>query len=91
MAVQDLAHPSHQGLDLVPRTTTLQFEPMPTLLQDSAARYDIELAPHEKTAIFVSVASGERLPGPAESFFRGLTRLHRAQQVSMRGTASIET
>ncbi len=81
----------YQGLDMAPRTTTLQFEPIPTLLQDSVAKYDIDLAPHEKTAIFVSVASGERLPGPAESFFRGLTRLHRAQQVSMRGTASVET
>jgi glycogen debranching enzyme len=86
-----LVHLHYQGLDMVARTTTLQFEPIPTLLQDSAARYDIELAPHEKTAIFASVASGERLRGPAESFLRGLTRLHRAQQVSMRGTASVET
>ncbi len=86
-----LVHLHYQGLDLAPRTTTLQFEPIPTLLQDSVAKYEIELAPHDKTAIFVSVGSGERLPGPTESFFRGLTRLHRAQQVSSRGTASVET
>jgi glycogen debranching enzyme len=86
-----LVHLHYRGLDTTLRTTTLQFEPMPTLLQDSTARYDIELAPHERTAIFVSVANGNRLPGPTESFFRGLTRLHRAQQVSVRGTASVET
>jgi glycogen debranching enzyme len=86
-----LVHLHYQGLDTVARTTTLEFEPTPTLLRDSSARYDIELAPHEKTAIFASVASGARLPGPAESFFRGLTRLHRTRQASMRGTASVET
>jgi glycogen debranching enzyme len=90
-AQSPLVHLHYQGLDMASRTTTLQFEPMPTLLQDSAARYDIELAPHEKTAIFISIASGNRLPGPAESFFRGLTRLHRGQQASMRGAASVET
>lgn len=86
-----LVHLHYEGLDMSSRTTILQFEPTPTLLQDSAALYDIELPPHGTSAIFVSVASGNRLPGPAESFFRGLTRVHRAQQVSMRGTAAVET
>lgn len=86
-----LVHLHYQGLDMATRTTTLHFEPVPTVLQDSTARYDIELPPHGKTAIFATVASGERLPGPTESFFRGLTHLHRAQQASMRGTASVET
>lgn len=81
----------YHGLDKVSRTTTLQFEPMPTELQDSSARYDIELAPHGKTAIFITVASGHSLPGPAESFFRGLTRLHRQQQQVTRSVASVET
>jgi glycogen debranching enzyme len=86
-----LIHFHYLGLDAARRTTILQFEPMPSLLQDSTARYDIELAPHEKAAVFVSVASSARLVGPAESFFRGLTRVHRAQQATMRGTASVET
>jgi glycogen debranching enzyme len=86
-----LVHLHYQGLDMASRTTTLHFEPVPTVLKDSTARYDIELPPHGRTAIFATVASGERLPGPAESFFRGLTRLHRAQQASVRGTASVET
>jgi glycogen debranching enzyme len=86
-----LVHLHYHGLDKSTRTTTLQFEPMPTELQDSSARYDIELAPHERTAIFITVASGHRLPGPAESFFRGLTRLHREQQHATRSVASIET
>src|SRR5690606_8587086 len=60
-------------------------------LLDSSARYDIELEPHGKTAIFVTVASGHSLPGPAESFFRGLTRLHREQQHAMSGVATVET
>jgi glycogen debranching enzyme len=86
-----LVHLRYQGLDLVFRTTTLHFEPTPTLLQDSTARYDIELDPHAKMAIFATVTSGVRMPGTTETFLRGLTRLHRAQQLSMRGTASVET
>lgn len=86
-----LVHLHYTGLDKERRTTTLQFEPMPTLLRDTAAKYDIVLAPHEKTAIFVSVASGSKLPGPTESFFRGLTSLNREQQAALRGVASVET
>ncbi len=86
-----LVHLHYQGLDRASRTTTLHFEPVPTLLQDSTARYDIELPPHGRTAIFATVTSGERTPLPTETFLLGLTRLHRAQQVSMRGTASVET
>jgi glycogen debranching enzyme len=86
-----LVYLHYQGLDMASRTTTLHFEPAPTLLQDSTARYDIELSPHGKTTIFATVTSGERLPDPTETFLRGLTRLHRSQQVSMRGTASVET
>jgi len=86
-----LVHLRYHGLDKSSRTTTLQFEPVPTLLLDSSARYDIELAPHGKTAIFISVASGTKLPGPTESFFRGLTRVHREQQAAMRAVASVET
>ncbi len=86
-----LVHLHYLGLDMASRTTTLHFEPMPTLLQESTARYDIELAPHGKTTIFASVTSDNRLPDPAETYMRGLSALHRAQQVSMRGTASVET
>jgi glycogen debranching enzyme len=86
-----LVHLHYLGLDKLSRTTTLQFEPMPKQLLDSSARYDIELAPRGKTAIFISAASGHSLPGPAESFFRGLTRLHRQQQQAMRSVASVET
>ena len=86
-----LVHLHYQGLDRTSRTTTLHFEPVPTLLQDSTARFDIELPPHGRTAIFATVTSGERPPLPTETFLLGLTRLHRAQQFSMRGTASVET
>jgi glycogen debranching enzyme len=90
-AQSPLVHLHYQGLDSASRTTTLEFEPTPDLLQESTARYDIELAPHGQKAIFVSVASGKRLPRPTESFFRGLKMVHRAQQASMRGIASVET
>ena len=90
-AIPPLVRLHYRGLDETVRTTTLQFEPLPTLLQESTARYDIELAPHGRKTIFVSVASGEQLPGPTESFFRGLTTVHRAQQASMRGTVSVES
>lgn len=86
-----LVHLHYQGLDRASRTTTLHFEPVPTLLQDSTARYDIELAQHGKTTIFASITRGDRLPDPWETYMRGLSGLHRAQQVTMRGTASVET
>ncbi len=90
-AQSPLVHLRYHGLDKSSRTTTLQFEPTPTELQDSSARYDVELAPHDKTAIFITVASGHSLPGPAESFFRGLARLHRQQQQVTRHVAAVET
>lgn len=82
---------SYRGLDDVDRETAITFEPVPTNLGSNFAAYDVALAPGEKRAIFVTVASRGRLPKSTISFFQGLIRLNRELLAATRFAASIET
>ena len=73
------------------RHTTVRFEPDPTALHSSVASYAITLAPQQRSAIFVSVASRGRLLDTTASFFRGLVALKRELKTATCAVASVET
>ncbi len=82
---------SYRGLDHRVRETNLCFEPGPTSLQNSVATYAISLAPHENTAIFISIASRSRAFDSTASFFRGLIRIKRDHKQTTAGIATVTT
>ncbi|WP_291858880.1 amylo-alpha-1,6-glucosidase [Bradyrhizobium sp.] len=81
----------YRGLDGRSRTTTLQFDPRPTLLTMNAATYHLELAPQQTTALFVTVSCNKSTSPQKATFFRGLLAHRRAMRQSSAGTTSIET
>jgi glycogen debranching enzyme len=81
----------YRGLDGVLRETALSFEPDPSLLVDSLATYSLQLAPRQARTIFLTAASRGRLPKSTQSFFSGLTGLHRELTACARDCASVET
>jgi glycogen debranching enzyme len=81
----------YRGLDGVLRETALSFEPDPSLLIDSVATYSLQLAPREARTIFLTAASRGRLPKSTQSFFNGLTGLHRELAATTRDCSRVET
>ena len=82
---------SYRGLDEGVRETTLQFEPVPSLIRESVASYVVTLAPQERRAVFVTAASRGRLPQSSVSFFRGLVGLKRELKSVTCGITTVET
>ena len=82
---------SYTGLDGATRETTLNFEPAPTTLLESAATYSVHLAAGVQRTFFVTVCSGGRLAPPTQSFFKGLVGLYREQKRQTRDIATVET
>jgi glycogen debranching enzyme len=81
----------YSGLDAAMRETTLHFEPRPTLIRESVATYEVNLAPRERSAVFVTAASRDRLPQSTISFFRGLVGLKRELKLMTAGVTTVET
>jgi glycogen debranching enzyme len=82
---------SYKGLDGTVRETAISFEPTPTLQQESAATFSLELPPGGQQTIFATVSSRSRLPHSTRSFFKGLAGLHRERRSATRGAAAVET
>lgn len=82
---------SYRGLDDRLRETVLRFEPAPTSLSASAARYAFSLAPHERRSMFVAVSCRGRTGGSTLPFFRGLLAANRRRKAATRNVATIET
>ncbi len=81
------------GLDSVARRTTIHFEPMPVQLDKRAAVLELNLAPQERTSIFVTITCTE---GPVEKprqqhFFVRLREARRTLRGSTSRAASVET
>jgi glycogen debranching enzyme len=82
---------SYKGLDGTVRETAISFEPAPTLQQESAATFSLELPPGGQHTIFATVSSRSRSPQSTRSFFKGLASLHRERRSATRGAAAVET
>jgi glycogen debranching enzyme len=66
---------SYTGLDRAVRTTALRFDPVPTELAETQARYQIALKPHETTVLYVTIrCNPETAEAPAPLRCLGRTR-----------------
>jgi glycogen debranching enzyme len=81
----------YSGLDGQTRITALHFEPRPTRLATHAATFHFELAPKDKTALFVAVSCNKPIMQKPPPFSRGLLAHRREMRRSTAGAASIET
>jgi glycogen debranching enzyme len=81
----------YKGLDGLARTTALHFDPRPTRLTVNAASYHLDLAPHQVSSLFVTVACNKAAEEKPARFFPGLLAHRREMRRSTAGTASIET
>jgi glycogen debranching enzyme len=81
---------SYKGLDGAVRHASLSFEPVPAILNDSAATYRLRLEPGGRCNIFTTV-SGRGPRQSTRSFFEGLIRRNREYKAAAATTAAIET
>jgi glycogen debranching enzyme len=81
----------YKGLDGIARTTALHFDPRPTRLTVNAASYHLDLAPHQVSSLFVTVACNKAAEEKPARFFPGLLAHRREMRRSTADTASIET
>jgi glycogen debranching enzyme len=81
----------YRGLDGVPRTTGLHFDPAPAKLLVNAATYHFDLAPQQMTSLFIAVSCNKPLTHKPAPFFRGLLAHRREMRRSCAGATSTET
>jgi glycogen debranching enzyme len=84
---------SYTGLDDKRRTTSLRFDPTPSVLQGNSAVFDLELRPHQTASIFMVVrCDGEAdIGSPQLAFFRALRDARRALRSSSARASAVET
>ena len=81
---------SYTGLDRAVRTTALRFDPVPTELAETQARYQIALKPHETTVLYVTIrCNPETAEAPAP--LRSLGRTRRELRAASAHAAVVQT
>jgi glycogen debranching enzyme len=68
---------SYKALDGEPSRMSLHFEPAPSHLTTSRARYECELGPSERRSIFVAAAIGRGPDQPPAKFFKSMRAMCR--------------
>ena len=81
----------YKGLDGKSRRTALHFDPRPTRLSVNAATYQLDLAPHQVSSLFVAASCNKPPALKPARFFSGLLAHRREIRRSTAGAASIET
>ena len=83
----------YQGLDGVDRHTSLCFEPAPTLLTASSARWELDLREAEQAQILVSIRCeiGEVRAEPPPRLRSAYQRLRRRSRMRMRRLAAVSS
>lgn len=82
---------AYRGLDGVERLTAVRFNPVPTHLTAYSASWSVELAPGERTALFVDVACGERSAVSSTRFLVALHTLRRERRALSAGAVRVST
>ncbi len=81
---------SYEGLDKRVRQTRLFFDPAPAQLAGSAASFQLNLAPHQGRAMFLTITC-DRPDFQPVSFNRGLLGFTRERRAATRGVATVTT
>jgi glycogen debranching enzyme len=82
---------NYQGLDGRLRRTTLRFDPPPTELENGVSSYDLDLQPHERRSIFVSLQCDGTSESRAMPYFSAMLRARRELKGATRETATVAT
>ena len=83
---------AYRGLDGKARSTTVTFDPAPTVLAEDHAIYRLELAPGKSRPIGLTVGCNEPSSGQsAVSFTRGLLAAGRELRAATRDATTVET
>ncbi len=85
----NLAEYRYTGLDLIPRSTRLAFEPTPAKLQPGRATFDITLEPQERRSLFVIVLFEDGEPEQRLAFHRAYRNKRRALRKLTHGIATV--
>jgi glycogen debranching enzyme len=78
------------GLDGLERTTRIDFDPAPTTLSDSAATYDLTLAPGRRQTLLITIRCNGAEPARPGAFFPGYRDARRAQRALTRAAAVVD-
>ena len=83
----------YKGLDGIGRTTTLAFEPTPSYLDSTAARFELRLAPGQGMRVVLRIACDQRAPDDAigRRFYSSLRSARRALRRSSGRAASLDS
>lgn len=81
----------YRGLDNLERQTALHFDPRPTQLSPTTARYHFNLAPHQTTSLFVTASCNRPDRYVPPEFFRALLAHRREMRKETCGATSIES
>jgi glycogen debranching enzyme len=81
----------YNGLDGLPRSTALHFDPKPSRLGVNAATWHLELKPQAITSLFIAASCNKRDVQKPAPFFRGLLAHRREMRTFSAGSTSIET
>ncbi len=81
---------NYTGIDVRERNSTVEFDPTPADLTANLASYSLELAPGERTSIFVTVNCDESSKASVP-FFKGMIAASREQRSASRKSTTVET
>lgn len=79
------------GLDETLRHTTLHLDPLPSHLAVNRGIYHLDLAPHQKTSLFVAASCNKPPTHRPAPFFRGLLAHRREMRQCATGATTVET
>lgn len=79
------------GIDETSRHTTLHLDPLPSHLAVNRAIYHLDLAPHQKTSLFVAASCNKPPTHRPAPFFRGLLAHRREMRQCATGATTVET
>ncbi len=83
---------AYRGLDGLTRTTRLHFEPEPALLAANRAGFDLELAPHGRTILYLEIACTPEAPAqqtPRAAFLLSMLHAKRTLRANAARAATI--
>ncbi len=82
---------NYTGLDGATRSTALRFDPDPTRLTGGVAHYRLNLAPKERTSIFVVASCNPHETTSPLGFFKAMLVARRDLKLSARRAAAVAT
>jgi glycogen debranching enzyme len=89
--LDDGAAITYHALDGIERVTRVRFEPVPDLLEEHAARFEMTLGRDERASLFLEVTCNDPEQTAPRRYFPQLRQALRTRREAIRQTPAIET